>query len=216
MRRSSRLLPWLPPPEKEGHLPKNLFLVQSQLGWITQKISPLVHSSFPCSLSTGTSAQPKARGASRALHKSSPQLPGTAQASLVQQPCSTGDRKLSTEQENESSPTRMGWDTRGLRKCVSPLCFLDRAFLSQILQHVTVLLFSVNHKNKQNPHQTLQTAQLSWVRLPEVLMSQETVCFSRRCSQCLHSVTASSIIKTCVCVCQKESLSLAWLLTCCT
>lgn len=44
--------------------------------------------------------------------------------------------------------------------------------------------------------QTLQTAQLSWVSLPEVLMFQEAISFSRRCSQCSHSVTASSVIKT--------------------
>lgn len=71
--------------------------------------------------------------------------------------------------------------------------------------------------------QTLQTAQLSCISLPEVLMVQEAVSFSRRCSQCLHSGTASSIIKTQwekMKEGQKESLSLAWrnkgTLPCCT
>lgn len=52
--------------------PKNLCQVQNQFGWITQKISPLVHSSFPWSLSTDTSAQPKVCGASSTPCKAGP------------------------------------------------------------------------------------------------------------------------------------------------
>lgn len=65
----------------------------------------------------------------------------------------------------------MGWDAIKLWVAQwENMCLLDRSFLSQIVQLVTVFLFSVSHKNKQKALQTLQTAQLSQIILPEVLM----------------------------------------------
>lgn len=207
--------------EKEDHLPPNPYLGQSQLGWITQIISPLLHRSFYCSISTGTSAQPKACGVSCALHRPGLSFLNPFQLLHFIHPAhwrwktlhSAGKRKLSYE-------NGMGCYRRlrcRVRKCVSSY-FLYRAFLTQILQHVTVLLFSMSTTIPNKTSQTFQTTQLSWISLPDVLMFQDAVSFTKRCS---HSEMASSTVKT-----QwerekvKRSLSLAWCnkgnILCCT
>lgn len=182
--------------EKEDHLPPNPYLGQNRLGWFTQIISPLFHSSFHCSISTGTSAQPKVRGVSCALHRPGLSFLNSSQLLHFINPVhwrlktlhSAGKRILSYE-KGMGCCRRLR--CRG-RKCVS-LHFLYRAFLTQILQRVTVLLFSMSTTKPNKTSQTFQTAQLSWISLPDVFMFQEAVSFTKRCS---YSEMASSTVKT--------------------
>lgn len=224
---ASQLLFWLPPPKKEDHLPQNLCQVQSWLGWFTQKVCPLVHRSFPCTLSTGTNAQPKARGVSCA-----PCRPGTSFLRLSQLLQCSNPARLETENSPQSRKKKallQVWDgTLQDSEAHSQKMCLLYASSTELSCHKSSNMslsscFLCQPQKQTKNFQTLQTAQLSWVSLPEVLMVQEAASFSRRCSQCLHSGTASSIIKTQwerMKEGQKESLSLAWrnkgTLPCCT
>lgn len=202
-------LRWLPPLQKEDYLPQNLCLDYSKNATSGSQLHFLLPQHWYKYLSQGMCSL------SCTLH-SWLQLPETVQAPLVHQPSSTGDVKLSTEQEKESCPTRMGQNSSGVWGIQSENEFVLYASLREICCHkssymsLTFCFLCQPQKQTKNP-QTLQTAQLSWVSLPEVSMFQQAVSFSRICSQCLHSVAASSTIKAqWDTEGQNQSFSLAW------
>lgn len=92
-----------------------------------------------------------------------------------------------------------------VRKCVSHLCCLDRAFLPQTLQHITLsfcFLYQPSEKKKNQKQrrkkplttkQTFHTAQLSQVSFPDVLMFQEVGSCSQRCSYCFQSIMVNGL-----------------------